>query len=86
MEIRCKGGSGNIRLKKSGAVVGDTHTVDIAADPSGAGLGVRRVSLGSGFIGMDSRVNSILLEVEVTLSTNLTALEVIFQTELLENA
>ena len=86
LEIRCSGGSGNIRLKKSGAVVGDTHTVDIAADPSGAGLGVRRVSLGSGFIGMDSRVNSILLEVEVTLSTNLTALEVIFQTELLENA
>ena len=86
LEIRCSGGSGNIRLKKSGAVVGDTHTVDMAADPSGAGLGVRRVSLGSGFIGMDSRVNSILLEVEVTLSTNLTALEVIFQTELLENA
>ena len=86
LEIRCSGGSGNIRLKKSGAVVGDTHTVDIAADPSGAGLGVRRVSLGSGFIGMDSRVNSILLEVEVTVSTNLTALEVIFQTELLENA
>lgn len=86
LEIRCSGGSGNVRLKKSGAVVGDTHTVDIAADPSGAGLGVRRVSLGSGFIGMDSRVNSILLEVEVTLSTNLTALEVIFQTELLENA
>ena len=86
LEIRCSGGSGNIRLKKSGAVVGDTHAVDIAAVPSGAGLGVRRVSLGSGFIGMDSRVNSILLEVEVTLSTNLTALEVIFQTELLENA
>lgn len=85
-EVRCKGGSANVQLKKSGALVGSAHNVDIAADPSGAGLGVRRVSLGSGFIGMDSRVNSILLEVEVTTSTNLTALEVIFQTELLENA
>lgn len=85
MEIRCSGGSANVQLRKAGAAIDPAYPIDILADPSGAGLGVRRVDLGSSFISMDNRANSQLLEIEVTNATNLTALEVIFVTELVGN-
>jgi len=80
MELRCASGSCNVRLRKAGAPVGSFYEVDITTN-----LGVTQVDFGAGFLGMDARASSVLLDVIVDQATNCTALEVIFATELVEN-
>ena len=80
MELRCASGSCNVQLQKAGAPVGSAYSVDITSN-----LGVTQVDLGAGYLGMDARASSVLLDVIVSAATNCTALEVIFATELVEN-
>ena len=80
MELRVASGSCNVQLQKAGAPVGSAYLVDITLN-----LGVTQVDLGAGFLGMDARAASVLLDVIVSAATSCTALEVIFATELVEN-
>ena len=75
-EVRCGTGSCNVQIEKAGTLVGTAVLANQTANI---------VDLGTSFIGMDARTNSIELRIEVTSASNCADLDIVLKTELAAN-
>ena len=83
VEARCSGGQCNIQLKINGSLVGPVVPVAVPGNPPNL-----YTDFGASFINVDARGNtSVEISVEVAAAANnLTGLELVFKTALVENS